>query len=79
MVSENYYPGWQAKVDGKDAPVGRANISLIGVQLPSGGRRIELVFDSPTYHRGKLITLFALALTLVLITVGIIRERRAIA
>jgi hypothetical protein len=79
MVSENYYPGWQAKVDGKEAPIGRANISLIGVQLPPGGSKIELLFESPTYHRGKLITLFALALTMVLITVGIIRERRAIA
>jgi hypothetical protein len=79
LVSENYYPGWSATVDGKPAPAGRANISLVGVALPKGGRQIELTFDNPTYHRGKLITLLALGLTLVLITAGIIRERKAIA
>ena len=79
LVSENYYPGWRATVDGKEAPVGRANITLIGIQLPEGGRKVELTFDSPTYERGKLITLFALGLTLVLIIFGIIRERKAIA
>jgi hypothetical protein len=79
VVSENYYPGWKATVDGKDAPVGRADITLIGVQLPQGGRKVELTFDSPTYERGKLITLFALGLTALLIIGGIFRERKAIA
>ena len=79
VVSENYYPGWTATVDGKSAPVGRADMTLIGVQLPEGGRKIELTFDSPTYERGKLITLFALALTALLIIGGIFRERKTIA
>jgi uncharacterized membrane protein YfhO len=78
-VSENYYPGWRATVDGKRAPVGRANITLVGVPLPEGARKVELAFDSPTYERGKLITLLALGITLVLITAGIITERKAIA
>ena len=79
VVSENYYPGWSATVDGRPAPVGRVNYTLTGVQLPEGGRRIELEFDSATYHRGKLITLVALALTLILIIGGSIKERKAVA
>jgi hypothetical protein len=43
-VSENYYPGWTATVDGKPAVGGRADVSLIGVALPEGGRTIELAF-----------------------------------
>jgi hypothetical protein len=49
------------------------------VQLPSGGRKIELAFDDPAYERGKLITIFALLLTAVMIGAGIFRERREIA
>ena len=79
LVSENYYPGWQATVDGKPVPVGRANITLVGIALPAGGRKVELTFDNPTYHQGKLITLLALGLALILTTAGIIRERKAIA
>jgi hypothetical protein len=78
VVSENYFPGWKAKVDGQDAAVGRADYTLIGVQLPAGGRRVELTFDDPAYERGKLITLLALALTVVLIGGGLFMERKAI-
>ncbi len=79
VVSENFYPGWRATVDGKEAMVGRANISIMGVPLPEGGRTIELFFESASYETGKLITLLALAATAFLIIAGIIRERRAIA
>jgi hypothetical protein len=77
LVAENYFPGWSARVDGKPAEVGRANYTLIGVQLPAGGRTIDLSFNDPAYNRGKLITLLALALTVVMIGGGIFVERRA--
>ncbi len=79
LISENYYPGWRATVDGKAATLGRANISIMGVALPEGGRTIELIFESAAYELGKLITLLALGATVLLITAGIIRERRSIA
>ena len=79
LVSENYFPGWSATVDGNAAPIGRADYTLIGVQLPTGGRKVELTFDDPAYERGKVITMFALMLTVLMIGAGIYRERRAIA
>ena len=78
LVSENYFPGWTATVDGKPAPTARADYTLIGVQLPQGGRKIELSFDDPAYERGKMITLLALLLTGLMIAGGIFTERRAI-
>ncbi|HEX6314266.1 MAG TPA: hypothetical protein VFZ73_05375 [Gemmatimonadaceae bacterium] len=62
IVSENYYPGWRATVDGRPAPIGRADLTLIGVELPAGARKIELRFASEPYERGKSITLAALLL-----------------
>jgi hypothetical protein len=79
LVSENYFPGWTAKVDGQPAPTGRADYTLIGVQLPNGGRKVELSFDDPAYEQGKVITIIALVLTAMMIGAGVYRERRAIA
>ena len=78
-MAENYFPGWTAKVDGHDAPVGRADYTLIGVQLPNGGKIVELTFDDPAYERGKVITIIALVLTVLMSGAGVFRERRAIA
>ena len=79
LVAENYFPGWSALVDGKSAETARANYTLIGVQLPAGGRKVDLSFRDPAYNRGKAVTLLALALTMVMIGGGIFLERRAVA
>ncbi|MEO5589906.1 MAG: YfhO family protein, partial [Gemmatimonadaceae bacterium] len=77
VVSENYFPGWTATVDGHPAAVGRADFTLVGVQLPEGGKKVELRFDDPAYETGKLITIVAIMLTLLLIAAGMFLERRA--
>ncbi len=78
LVSENYYPGWTAEVDGKAAAVGRADMTLIGVELPEGARNITLRFSSEPYEKGKLVTILALALALFWwgggLTVGVLRR-----
>lgn len=79
VVSENYFPGWSARVDGRPAPLGRANFNLMGVALPEGGSVVELTFRDTAYDRGKLITLLALLLAGALTVAGIFMERKAIA
>jgi hypothetical protein len=79
MVSENYYPGWSATVDGKPAAIGRADFTLIGVELPAGGREIDLTYGSATYERGRAITVVALLLAVVALVAGIVLERRRLA
>jgi len=77
LVSENYYPGWSATVDGKPAAIGRADYVLIGVALPEGARHVDLTFSSESYQRGKVITLAALAAVLLAIAAGIALDRKA--
>ncbi len=77
VVSENYYPGWRATVDGTPvAAVGRADYALIGVALPAGARHVVLDFDDAAYDTGKRVTLAALALTLLLIAGGAAADRK---
>lgn len=65
IMTENYYPGWSATVDGQPATIGRAHFTLIGVELPAGGRQVSLRFDSQPFRTGKKITLVALGIALV--------------
>jgi hypothetical protein len=76
IVSENYYPGWRATVDGKPGRIGRADLSLIGVELPEGARRVELEFTSPTYQKGKTITWIAILIGTIALAAGFWRDRR---
>lgn len=76
VVSENYYPGWRATSGGRELPIGRANYVLTGVQLPAGATEVDLTFHSPTYERGKIITLAALALAALLAAAGLLADRR---
>lgn len=67
LVSETWYPDWHATVDGRDAPVHRADYAAIGVELPAGAKEVVLSFASPAYRTGKLVTLVATLLTLLLL------------
>ncbi|MEO8944955.1 MAG: YfhO family protein, partial [Gemmatimonadaceae bacterium] len=79
IVAENYYPGWHAIVDGKAAAIGRAQYSMIGVQLPAGAHRIDLSFTSAPYETGKTVTWIAILIGVLALAGGVIMERRRIA
>jgi hypothetical protein len=75
VVSENFYPGWRAIVDGKSVNTERADFVLIGVPLPAGAKQVELTFASDTYARGKAITLVALAISVIAVVAGLFWSR----
>ena len=77
VVSENYFPGWQATTDGKPATVALMDFNLIGVALPAGARSISLRFTDAAYEKGKVVTWVALLLSLVLWIGGWLASRRA--
>ncbi|HEY1952241.1 MAG TPA: hypothetical protein VGG76_05500 [Gemmatimonadaceae bacterium] len=79
VVSENFYPGWIARVDGKPGRVGRVDYSFIGVELPQGARRVSLVFTSPAYERGKVVTWIAIVFGLLMVAGGTWRDRSRLA
>ena len=75
IVSENFYPGWQATVDGKPAPVARMDYNLVGVAMPAGGRSVSLRFVDAAYRQGKLVTVAALAVAVILSIAGVVIDR----
>ncbi len=78
MISETWYPDWHATIDGKPAPVHRADHAFLSVVLPSGAKDVRLEFASANYQRGKLITSLALLGTAaLLVRPGLKRRKRS--
>ena len=76
IVSENFYPGWEATVDGRAVTPERADYVLIGVPLAAGATQVELAFRSAPYDTGKMITFAAAAIGIALLLAGWFLDRR---
>jgi hypothetical protein len=64
VLGEIWYPGWQARDNGRQMPILRTNAILRGIYLDAGTHTIELVYDPWTVRAGTLLTA---ATTLVLV------------
>jgi len=56
VISQPFYPGWQAQVDQQETPIYRTNYMLQGVPVAAGTHRVEL-----TYHLSLLPAVVSLA------------------
>ena len=78
VFSEIYYAdGWQAFIDGKPAPILRANYVLRALQVPAGAHVIDFKFEPRSYAVGNAVSLAAsVALLLALVAAGVYVARR---
>ena len=72
VLSEIFYPGWRATIDGSPANVYRANYLFRAIPLPAGPHRIELSFMPDSFLVGATISLGA---TLFLVLVAVMTKR----
>ncbi len=56
VVSEAWFPGWTAFVDGREVPVHRADALVLGVLVPPGRHQVRLRYTAPGAHAGVVIS-----------------------
>ena len=70
VLSETYYPGWRAQVDGHPVPVLRADGVLRAVYVPAGTHHVRFTFFPMSLQVGAAIS----AATLLLVGVLFVRN-----
>jgi Bacterial membrane protein YfhO len=60
VLSDVFYPGWQATIDGKATKIFQANYVQRGVQVPTGEHVIEFKFEPMSFRLGASITVLSL-------------------
>jgi len=64
FVSEIFYPGWKALVDGHPQRILRGNYLFRVIELPAGKHRVEMSFDSFPIRLGMAVSALAMFLFL---------------
>jgi hypothetical protein len=60
VLSDVDYPGWKAKVDGRDAPIERVDYLLRGVRLEPGPHTVEFAYEPLSWRVGLIVSVLAL-------------------
>ena len=74
FMSEAYYPGWQAYVDGQQSEVLRANYIFRAIPVGPGSHRVEVVCEPSCFKVGLMISLLTV---LSLLAVGVISSLKS--
>ncbi len=64
VLSETHYPGWEAEIDGREAPIYRANVAFRAVRVPAGGHVVKFRFRPESVRTGMIGSAAFLALAL---------------
>ena len=70
VLADIWYPGWRCTIDGRDAPLYRADYLFRAVELPENAREVVFTFEPASYRRGRFISLAALAGVLLIVLVA---------
>ncbi len=76
VLSEVYYPSWKATVDGKPAPVLRADYALRAIPVPAGKHRVVCYYADPDFTKGLVISLLTFMGMVGTVAVVFLRKRK---
>ena len=59
-MSDTYYRGWKAFVDGEETKIYRADYTFRAIPLNAGTHRLEFVYDPMSFKLGAGVTLLGI-------------------
>jgi len=68
VLSQIFYPGWKATIDGTEVPVYPVDYALTGILAPEGDHTVTFFFQPHSFTAGAVLSVISL-----IITVGLVR------
>ena len=76
VLSDAYYPGWRATLDGKATAVYPANAYFRGVLLPAGQHEVIFSFQPESFRNGRLLSLIGVGVWVLLLLIVVYPRRQ---
>ncbi|MBU2636396.1 MAG: YfhO family protein [Bacteroidetes bacterium] len=76
VLSEIYYPGWNAFIDGVKHKVLRSNWNLRAVPVKQGNHKVQIKFEPESFKRGSFITLSSIGLCAIGIVYSLYKKKK---
>lgn len=74
FLSDNYYPGWKAFVDGKQVKIYRADYAFRAIVVPKGNHKEIFVYDPESFKIGAFVSVASIILFILIFLAA--RNRR---
>ena len=75
VISETYYPGWIARVDGKKVDITRARQVYKSIKVDEGEHVVEFIYNPDSFRIGAIISASTLFIIFLIIIYGIVRAK----
>jgi hypothetical protein len=68
VLSDTFYPGWRAYVDGEEVPIYATDLTLRSIFLPAGEHNVEFEYSPTSFKLGAAVTIASLLGLLIYLT-----------
>jgi uncharacterized membrane protein YfhO len=76
VLSDTWFPGWKAQVDGADATVEQVDYVLRGVRLGPGEHTVSMRYAPASWTAGRIVSALALAGLILALALSLRTRRR---
>ncbi len=75
VLSDSYYPGWKAYVDGRETEILAANINQRAIILEKGEHKVEFVFKPKSFITGAIISLTSVIFLILILLFLLVKDK----
>ncbi len=77
LVSDSFYPGWKAYIDGSETKISKERDIFRGVIVPEGTHQVKFIYRPESFDRGLTISVISLLSLLGLIGYTSLKYRKS--
>lgn len=77
FISDNYYPGWKAQIDGKDQKIYRADYTFRAIPVENGKHEIIMWYYPQSFELGLKVSIITFFILVLLILFRKLKEQRS--